>query len=876
MVEKALPHNIDAEQAVLGSIIIDPHAVAQVADLLRPEDFYRDSHRVVYQAILDLYHNNGPADFVTLSDALQRQGRLEEVGGQSQITSLVNTVPSSANVDYYARIVERMSLMRKLIHAATEIAAMAYDAEDGHAALDKAEQLIFAVSQRKNRSDFSPVSELLEEYYRKLDQLHAQRGGMVGLPTGFIELDRMTGGLQKSDLIILAARPAVGKSSFALSLAYNVAHPPKGAGEKANRVAFFALEMSKEQLLQRLLSMRTGIDQHRLRSGMFNDEEWARISQALGELGEFAIFIDDTAAISVMEMRSKARRLVSERQGLDLIVVDYLQLMQGHPGTRNENRVQEVSEISRSLKALARELNVPVLALSQLSRSVENRQSRVPQLSDLRESGCLTGETLIYLPHTGGFARLDQLVGKSGFHVLALNTETWKLEPRPVLRAFATGRKPVYRLKTQLGRTIRATANHQFLTIEGWRRLDELAPGMRLALPRALPGPAVPTMSKEKLALLGHLIGDGCTLPRHAIQYTSADRDLAELVADLAVKVFGNKVVPRIQQERRWYQVYLAANYPLTHRVRNPVVIWLHAMRVHGLRSYEKFVPECVFQQPPEEIACFLRHLWATDGTAWCNQRDATIYYATSSFRLAGDVRSLLLRLGINAKIVLIPQTNKGRDQYHVDISGKPDQERFIALVGVVGARKQQMLEGVRQYLLARISNTNRDVLPALLWRQVVVPARQAYGMTERQFQGALGMSYCGTTRYKSNLSRERAARVAQLVHSEPLAKLAASDVYWDEIAAIEPDGEEEVYDLTVDGLHNFVANNIIVHNSIEQDSDIVLFIYRDEVYNPDTERKNIADIIVAKHRNGPIGQFSLRFDSNKTLFQNLELHRQP
>lgn len=877
MAEKALPHNIDAEQAVLGSIIIDPHAVAQVADMLRPDDFYRDSHRVVYEAILDLYHNNGPADLVTLSDELQKRGRLEEVGGHSQITSLVNTVPSSANVDYYARIVERMSLMRKLIHAATEIAAIAYEAEDGHTALDKAEQLIFAVSQRKNRSDFSSVKELLDEYYRKLDQLHTQRGGMVGLPTGFFELDRMTGGLQKSDLIILAARPAVGKSSLALSLAYNVATPPKVAGEKANRVAFFALEMSKEQLLQRLLSMRTGIDQHRLRSGMFNDEEWARISQALGELGDFGIFIDDTAAISVMEMRSKARRLVAERQGLDLIVVDYLQLMQGHPGARNENRVQEVSEISRSLKALARELNVPVLALSQLSRSVESRQSRVPQLSDLRESGCLTGETLIYLPDQGSFARIDQLVGKSGFHVLALNTETWKLEPCPVLRAFATGRKPVYRLKTQLGRTIRATANHQFLTIEGWRRLDELALGMRMALPRTLPGPALPTMSKEELALLGHLIGDGCTLPRHAIQYTSADRDLAELVAGLAVKVFGDKVVPRIQQERRWYQVYLPPSYRLTHGVRNPIAAWLSAMNLYGLRSYEKFVPECVFRQPPEEIACFLRHLWATDGTAWSHPKHApTIYYATSSRKLADGVQALLLRLGINARVIVVPQPNKGRDQYHVDISGKPDQERFIALVGVVGARKQHMLEGVRQYLLARSSNTNRDVLPALLWRQVVVPARQAYGMTERQLQAALGVSYCGATLYKSNMSRERAARVAQLVRSELLAKLAASDVYWDEIAAIEPDGEEEVYDLTVDGLHNFVANNIVVHNSIEQDSDIVLFIYRDEVYNSDTDRKNIADIIVAKHRNGPIGQFSLRFDSNKTLFQNLELHRQP
>ncbi len=865
--EKLLPQNIEAEEGVLGSIIIDPEAVVQVADFLRPDDFYRDAHRAIFQAVLDLYAERGPADLITLCDELQRRGRLEEIGGQAYIATLVNAVPTSANVEHYARIVERTAIMRRLIHAAGQIAALAYNEADATEALDKAEQLIFAVSQRYSRSDFDDVRTLLDEYYEKLDKLHEQRGALVGLPTGFIDLDKMTGGLQKSDLIILAARPAVGKSALALSLAYNTALRHK------SRVAFFALEMSKEQLVQRLLSMDSNIDQQRLRTGMIEEDEWERISHSMGKLSQLEIYIDDTAGISTMEMRSKARRLAAER-GVDLVIVDYLQLMQGHAGGRNENRVQEISDISRSLKALARELNVPVLALSQLSRAVESRQSRVPQLSDLRESGCLTGESLIYLPDEGTYRRIDSLVGQSGFHVLALNTETWKLEPRPVTRAFSTGRKPVYRLKTQLGRSIRATGNHQFLTIEGWRRLDELTPGTRLALPRTLPGPQEATMSREELALLGHLIGDGCTLPRHAMQYTSSDRDLADLVAQLAVQVFGDKVVPRVNAERGWYQVYLAANYRLTHRVRNPITSWLDAMGVYGLRSYEKFVPACVFKQPKAEIACFLRHLWATDGAAWSHVSHApAIYYATSSLRLATDVQSLLLRLDINARVVQVPQPGKGRDQYHVDISGKPDQERFINLVGLVGERKQQMLEGVRIYLASRMGNTNRDVIPRYVWSEVIRPARQAVGMTERQMQAAIGVAYCGSTLAKANLSRERAARVAVVVRSEPLQKLATSDVYWDEVVSIEPDGEEEVYDLTVEGLHNFLANNIVVHNSIEQDADIVLFIYRDEVYNPESDRKNIADIIVAKHRNGPIGQFSLYFKTSQTLFRNLDLH---
>lgn len=866
--EKLLPQNIEAESGVLGSIIIDPEAIVQVSDFLRPEDFYRDAHRTIYEVILHLYQGSEPADFITICDELERRGRLEDVGGASYITSLINQVPTSGNVEYYGHIVERSATLRRLIHAAGQIAAVAYEEPDADVALDKAEKLIFEISQRHSRSDFSSMEEILAGYMTKLEQLNARRGAIVGVPTGFTDLDRMTGGLQRSDLIVLAARPGMGKTSLALSLAHNTALKYK------NSVAVFSLEMSKEQLVQRLLSMDAGIDQQRLRTGWIEEDEWDRIVFASDKLSEASIWIDDTAGISTMEMRSKSRRLQAEH-GVDLIIVDYLQLMQSRTDGRSENRVQEVSEISRNLKGLARELNVPVVALSQLSRSVESRQSKVPQLSDLRESGCITGDSLVYLPDMGTYKPIAQLLGKTGFRALALNTETWQLEPHEVTNVFASGHKQVYRLTTRLGRTIRATANHKFLTMNGWQRLDELAPGTHLALPRRLPGPTQATMSNEELALLGHLIGGGCTLPTHAIQYTTNELELAETVAGLASVVFGDTVIPRINKERNWYQVYLAPGQHLTHNVHNPVGEWLRKLGLFGLRSYQKFVPEQVFAQPAEGIAKFLRHLWSTDGCIHLSVgkiHSIKVYYASSSARLARDVQSLLLRLGINAVILRYEQKGKGRDQYHVKVSGKLDVEHFFLKIGGLGKNKVVHQANITEFLANRIAKTNRDILPYLTWQNVILPAMQTTGLTMATAGKALGYASSIQGWTTRNLSRELAQRIAQTLQLDALMDLAKSDIYWDQIESINAEGEEDVYDLTVDVLHNFVAEDFILKNSIEQDSDIVMFIYRDDVYNQESERKNIADLIVAKHRNGPVGEVSLFFQASQTRFSDLEV----
>ncbi len=868
--EKLLPQNVEAEAGVLGSLLIDPEALAQVADFLHPEDFYREANRAVFEAVLDLYESGEPIDLITLTDELTRRSKLDEIGGVSYVSSLANQVPTSANIEHYARIVERTATLRRLIHAAGQIAALAYNEPDAPTALEQAEKLIFNISQRFTRDELTPLGDTLREYLEKLDQLHERRGSIVGVATGFSDLDKMTGGLQKSDLLILAARPAVGKTALSLSLAHNAAL------RYGHSVAIFSLEMSKEQLAARILSMDAMVDQQRLRTGYINDDEWERISESIGRLSQTKIYIDDTPGITLVEMRSKARRLMMEH-GFDLLIVDYLQLMQGSgiPGRGEGNRQQEISEISRGLKGLARELDVPVMALSQLSRAVESRTDKRPQLSDLRESGCLAAETPVFLPDEGIYRPIGELVGQAGFRVLALNQSTWKLEPATATHAFATGHKPVYRLTTRLGRSLRATANHKFLTISGWKRLVELAPGIRLALPRTLPGPSQATMTDDELALLGHLIGDGCTLPRHVVQYTTREHMLAETVAQLASSVFGESVTPRISQERGWYQVYLSASERLTHGKRNPVAAWLDEMGVFGLRSYEKRVPEDVFRQPEAGIARFLRHLWATDGCVNLSigvKHYANVYYASSSRQLARDVQSLLLRLGINATMSRHAQAGKGRDQYHVIVSGRADLLRFISCIGGLGESKQLHEAEIERYLLARTANTNRDIVPREVWQLHAHPARKLVGLTDRQFQAQLGMQYSGSGLYRQNVSRERAARLAAVVQSEALAALATSDVYWDEIVSIEPDGEADVFDLTVDDHHNFVAGDLIAHNSIEQDADIVMFIYRDEVYNPETDRKNIADIIVAKHRNGPIGQVSLFFQAAQTRYRDLEL----
>ena len=605
------PQNLDAEESVLGAMMLSPGAIGAVSEVLQASDFYRESHAKIYRAALTLYGRGEPVDAITLVDELDQRGEIEDVGGKVRIHELAALVPAAANASHYARIVREMATLRGLIRAGQEIARLGVERPAETSELvDRAEQVIFDLAQARVSTDFSHIEDLLKQSFERITALYEQGADITGIPSGYRAVDQLTSGFQPGNLVILAARPGMGKSGLALCMAANL------AVRAETPVALFTPEMSKAEITQRLMCSEAKVESQRLRNGKLAPDDWPRLTAACDRLSKAPIYVDDTGSITMMEIRSKARRLKMREPGLGLIIVDYLQLMTS--GASVENRVQEVSAISRSLKILARDLEVPVLALSQLSRAVEQRHDKRPILSDLRESGCLTGDTRVYLPDEGVDRPIRELVGQSGFRVLGVDTRTWRLEPRSVLNAFATGRKPVHRLVMGLGQTIRATGNHKFLAFDGWRRLDDMAPGMRIAVPRRL-------------------------------------------------------------------------------------------------------------ERPVEQMS-HVREMVAA-GTA----RDAR------------------------------PSSTQLRD-----------------------------------------------------------------------------------------------------------SRLETRDLYWDEIVALEPDGEEDVYDLTVEGLHSFVANDVIVHNSLEQDADLVFFIYRDDYYDAESDQQGLAELHLAKHRNGPTDTVKLSFLKRFAKFADL------
>jgi len=378
---KVPPQNIEAEQAVLGSMLIEEDAIPFVIDILDATCFYKEANRKIFEAVLSLYDAHNVVDLITLTDELKKKNILDEVGGASYLTSLVDGVPTAANVQHYALIVKEKYILRNLINSATKIVKEGYESKENVGELlDRAERIIFEISDRRAEAGYVPLKDIIKDSIETIDKLYQRKAHVTGIPTGFVNLDRDTAGLQASDLIIVAGRPSMGKSALAVSIAEHA-----GVVEKIP-VGFFSLEMSKEQFVQRMLCSHARVDAHKVRSGYLSPSDWPRLTSAAGKLSEAPIYIDDTPAISALELRAKARRLKSHH-GIKLFIVDYLQLMRG--SARSENRQQEISEISRSIKALARELNVPIIAISQLSRAVESRQDHRPQLSDLRESGAI-------------------------------------------------------------------------------------------------------------------------------------------------------------------------------------------------------------------------------------------------------------------------------------------------------------------------------------------------------------------------------------------------------------------------------------------------------------------------------------------------------
>ena len=632
-------------------------------------------------------------------------------------------------------------------------------------------------------------------------------------------------------------------------------------------VAIFSLEMAKEQLAMRMLCSEARVDLARVRTGHLSDREFPKLAMAAGRLGDAPIYIDDTPALSVLELRAKARRLKRDAAAkLGLVIVDYIQLMRSSEG--KDNREQEISEISRSLKALAKELRVPVVALSQLNRQVENRTPPVPRLADLRE--CVTGDTLVMLGD-GRRVPIAGLVG-SDPRVLAMSVDGHVVEARSD-RVWRVGRKPVFRVTLATGRTVTATARHRLRSGTGWSRVGELRVGDRIAAARSLPEPQDPVVWPDgHVVLLGQLIGDGSYLEHQPLRYTTSSEENSVAVADAARECFGN-VVRRYAGRGTWHQLLLSGN---GNRWRPAGVnAWLRSLGIFGQRSGEKRIPVEAFRLSNRQVGLLLQHLWATDGCIWVppegGDHAPRVYYGTTSAGLAADVAALLLRFGITARTYRVSQgTSTG---YSVSVSGSDQQRRFLEHVGSFGPRRVPAERLAR--LLARTrANTNVDTLPRERFR-LVKQAMQQRGLSQRAMASLRGTAYGGTAHFRFAPSRVLLAEYARILEEPALLAESENEVFWDRVIAIEPAGEADVFDLTVPGPACWLADGIVSHNSgaIEQDADVICFLYRDEYYNPeDTEKQGVAEVHIAKQRNGPVGKIELTFLKEYTRFENREL----
>jgi replicative DNA helicase len=623
--------------------------------------------------------------------------------------------------------------------------------------------------------------------------------------------------------------------------------------------AIFSLEMSKIEIVMRLLSAEARVPLHVLRSGQLSDDDWTKLARRMGEISEAPLFVDDTPNMNLMEIRAKARRL-KQRHDLKMIVVDYLQLMTS--SRRVESRQQEVAELSRGLKLLAKEIECPVVAVSQLNRGPEQRTDKRPQLSDLRESGCLTADTRVLRADTGAETTMGELfaTGARDVPVWALD-ERLRYVRRHLTHVFPTGERPVFRLRLESGREIRATANHPFLTYQGWTPLADLAVGDRIAVPRHVCAPERTTVWDDRqVILLAHLLGDGATPLRQPIRYASADVANIEAVRDAAT-YFGVTAVRDDPARAGRVTLRLPAPDRLTRDDAHPVAAWLESLGLWGRPDHERFVPADVFALPKGQIALFLRHLWATDGAVSLDAEGAggavgRVSYTSGSRRLVEDVARLLWRFGIQSRVTTTGGAGH-RDGHRLDVHGAEDQEAFCRVVGVHG-RLGDTARRLQEQIRNRRAAANLDTVPREVWeRAATILADRDVPHRQLALVGAGARSHGGTPPTPGPYadhgpSHERIARVAALLDDNHLEMLATNDVTWDCVTAVEPAGVEPVYDATVLGAHNFVANGIAVHNSIEQDADVVILLHRDDYYDKESPRAGEADFIVAKHRNGP------------------------
>nr|WP_240938202.1 replicative DNA helicase [Nocardioides sp. JQ2195] len=861
--DRTPPQDNAAEQSVLGSMLLSKDAIADVSEVMRGTDFYRPAHEIIHDAIIDLFGRGEPADPVTVAAELQRRGELQRIGGAPYLHTLSANVPIAANAGYYAEIVREKAILRRMVDAGTKIVQMGYAGEGqvDHM-VDNAQAEVYKITDKRSSEDYAPLVDIMEGVLDEIEAIGNREEGIYGVPTGFADFDDLTNGLHKGQMIIIAARPAMGKSTLALDLCR--------AASIHNGLAsvFFSLEMGRSEITMRLLSAEAKVPLNHIRNGNMTDDDWAKLARKMGEVSSAPMFIDDSPNMTMMEIRSKARRL-KQNHDLRLIVIDYMQLMSS--GKKVESRQLEVSEFSRQIKLLAKELELPIIALSQLNRGPEQRTDKRPMMSDLRESGCVTADTRIMRADTNAEVTIGELMESDAkdIPVWALD-DRLKLVPRTMTHAFPSGTKEVFELTLASGRTVKATANHPLLTYDGWMPLGELAPGARVGAIRHVPPPLqITPRDEDEIVLLAHMLGDGSFVKRQPIRYASIDEANLKAVGDAASRRFGITPIRDDYETARVTTLRLPAPYRLARGRRNPIAAWLDEDALFGLRSHEKFVPEWVFSLPKEQVGLFLRHIWATDGSIGYDAKNnlGRVYYASTSRRLVDDLARLLGRFNVFTRVKRVRKPGY-RDGWHLFVYGAENQLRFCDEIGVHGLRGAKA-DALAEKLRDVRSNTNLDTVPVEVWGRVreLLTEQQ---VTHREFASAMGTQFCGSTMWKHAPSRERLSKVAGILDDADLEVLATNDVYWDSIASIKSLGEQPVYDATVLGVHNFVAEGIALHNSLEQDADMVILLHREDVYEKESTRPGEADLIVAKHRNGQTRDITVAFQGHYSRFVDM------
>ena len=857
------PQSIEAEQAVLGGLVVNAgESFEKVAEVVVEDDFYQENHRLIFRAVGALLESNRNADIVTVIEWLRERGLLERAGGLDYVAALVEVTPSASNVKAYAEIVRERSVLRQLIAVANDIADSAFDSEGRTSKdlLDEAETKVFAIADQSSKSagGFQDIKQVLAGAIDKITYLFESDAAVTGLETGFTDLDEKTSGLQKSDLIIVAGRPSMGKTTFAMNLAEHVAM----SGDLP--VAVFSMEMPAEQLALRLISSLGRVELQKIRTGKLGEQDWPRITSAITMLNQKRnVYIDDTPALTPTDLRARARRLAREH-GLGLIVIDYLQLMQ--LANSKENRATEISEISRSLKALAKELDVPVVALSQLNRSLEQRPDKRPVMSDLRE--CVVGDTLVTLAD-GTRRPIESLVGDEP-EVLSVDA-AGGIRTSKAVRVWKVGERSVFRVRLASGRSITCTAEHRLLGFRGWRRVGELEAGDRLAVPRRVPEPRdARTVPDHEIVLLAHLIGDGSYLEGRPLRHTTMSEANSRAVKEAALAMGG--VVNRRAGPGKagWHQLEISGNGNRWHPAGAGG--WLEELGEFDERSAAKSIPDRVFRLPDEKLALFVRHLWSTDGSITVGHGGRSRVHITGvSRRLIDDVASLLLRFDIVARIGRVGGKGPDSRWFTADVHGVENKRRYASRIGGFG-HQESAIEAMLESLSDTVANTDVDTVPAEVLEDV-----QAL-MSERSISfHQMAQRRGATCRSPSNMrahspSRDTLGSYLQVLGRSSLDPPVTDDLFWDRVVSVEPEGMRSVFDMTVPGDACFIACDVVSHNSgaIEQDADVIMFVYRDEVYHPENEESHgRAEILIRKQRNGPIGVCHLTFQGKFVRFDD-------